>query len=142
MFTAKLERGAEGTWLATFPDLPEAITEGATKSEALANAADALAVALLGRMKDGEALPARRARPNKAKGLYRVPLLIQPAAKLAFYEAFRDAGRTRVALAADLGKPESEIRRMLDPSHPTKLPALEAAMRALGKRFVLDVQRD
>jgi len=31
------------------------------------------------------------------------------------------------------------VRRILDPKHPTKLPALTAALRALGKRLVVGV---
>ena len=47
---------------------------------------------------------------------------------------------TRVALAGKLGKAETEVRRMLDPYHRTKLPAIEAGLRALGKRLVVTVE--
>jgi antitoxin HicB len=46
-------------------------------------------------------------------------------AKIAFIEAFRTSGKTRVELARRLDKNESEIRRMFDPYHRTKLGALE-----------------
>jgi antitoxin HicB len=42
-------------------------------------------------------------------------------------------------LARRIGKDEKEVRRILDPKHPTKLPALTAALRALGKRLVVAV---
>jgi antitoxin HicB len=45
-----------------------------------------------------------------------------------------------VALAKELGKGENEIRRMLDPYHATKLPAIEDALRVLGKRLVISVE--
>ena len=64
----------------------------------------------------------------------------QVVAKLSFIEAFRRSGLTRVALAERIGKGESEVRRMLDPYYGSKLPALENAMLALGKRFVLTVE--
>jgi antitoxin HicB len=61
------------------------------------------------------------------------------AAKLAVLEAFRDAGISKSELARRIGKDEKEVRRILDPRHPTKLPALTAALRALGKRLVVGV---
>ena len=33
---------------------------------------------------------------------------------------------------------EKEVRRMLDPHHPTKLPRIDAAMRARGKKLVVE----
>jgi len=55
-------------------------------------------------------------------------------------EVRRSPGLTRVELAKRLGKAEGEIRRMLDPYHATKLPALEEAMKALGKRYIVLVE--
>jgi antitoxin HicB len=59
--------------------------------------------------------------------------------KLAVLEAFGAAGISKSELARRLGKDEKEVRRMLDPRHPTKLPALTAVLRALGKRLVVGV---
>jgi antitoxin HicB len=59
---------------------------------------------------------------------------------MALIAAFRESGMTRVALAARLGKGENEVRRMLDPHHRTKLPAIEDALRVLGKRLVITVE--
>ena len=70
----------------------------------------------------------------------RVILASTIVAKLAFIEAFKKSGMTRVALAERLGKVESEVRRMLEPYHRTKLDALEAGMKALGKRFRISVE--
>jgi antitoxin HicB len=42
-------------------------------------------------------------------------------------------------LAGRIGKDEKEVRRILDPKHLTKLPALTVALRALGKRLVVGV---
>ena len=44
------------------------------------------------------------------------------------------------ALAARLECDEKEVRRMLDPRHPTKLPRIEQALVALGKRLVVSVE--
>ena len=47
---------------------------------------------------------------------------------------------TNVQLASKLGCDEREVRRMLDPSHPTKLPRIKGALEVLGKRLVDGVE--
>jgi antitoxin HicB len=135
-YSCKLEPNGAGGFVATFPDVPEALTEGATREEALANAADALEVALLGRMKDGDDVP----RAAKTRGGTTIYVPAQSAAKLALYVAFRASGLSQSALGRKIGKDEAEIRRMLDPYHATKLPPLEEALLALGKRLVIDIK--
>lgn len=125
------------THLASFRDIPEAVTEGETRAEAVANAIDCLDVALLFRVREGRAVP----RPSRRQG---DEVLIDPspavAAKLAFIEAFEESGLTRVALGERLGCGETEIRRMLDPDHRTKLDRLDKALRALGRRLTVEVR--
>ena len=62
------------------------------------------------------------------------------AAKAALYLAMRGAGITNVNLARKLGCDEKEVRRMLDPRHPTKLPRIKEALDILGKRLVVSVE--
>ncbi len=125
--------------LVTFPELPEAITGGADKAEAMTNAIDALEVVLLTYAKDGLSLPEPTSKRPGADEWAIAPSAAT-SAKLAFITAFAESGLTRVALATQLGKAEGEIRRMLDPYHATKLPTLEAGLRALGKRLVITVE--
>ena len=77
----------------------------------------------------------------KTSGKKLVPVTVAPgvAAKLAVLESFIAAGITKSELARRLGRDEKEVRRILDPRHATKLPALTAALRALGKRLVVGV---
>jgi antitoxin HicB len=56
-YAAALTRDAKGRQLVRFPDLPEALTDGADEEEALREAADALSEALMSRIVDGEAIP-------------------------------------------------------------------------------------
>ena len=130
IYAAELSGNGMGGFLVQFADVPEALTEGSDRAEALANAAEALEVALLGRMKDGEDVPVAKAKSGTP-----VALPAQSAVKLAFYQAFKASGMTQSALARKLGKDEAEIRRMLDPYHQTKLRALDEAIRALGRRL-------
>lgn len=137
LYSAKFEPDGEG-WLVTFPSLPEAITGGENREQAMANALDALEVVLLTYAKDGRTMPADT--PVDEGDIVLIAPSAQVVAKLSFIDAFNRSGLTRTALAGRLGKAENEVRRMLDPYHGTKLPALEAAMHALGKRFVLTVE--
>src|SRR5947209_4420892 len=133
IYGAQFERGDRHSIVVSFPDVPEAITQGKDEDDARSMAAEALGLALLSYAVRGLRFP-RRAR---RKGL--IPIAVEPdvAAKLAVLEAFRDGGISKSELARRLGKDEKEIRRILDPRHPTKLGALTGALRALGRRLVL-----
>jgi antitoxin HicB len=136
-YRAKFEAGdRRGTIVASFPDVPEAITQGRGEADARAMAEEALGLALLSYLQRGKLLPKPRA---KARGLVEVAVAPDVAAKLAALESFAAAGITKSELARRIGKDEKEVRRILDPRHPTKLPALTAALRALGKRLVVGV---
>lgn len=125
-----------GTIVVSFPDVPEAITQGRGEPAARAMAEEALGLALLSYLERGRPLPRPRGR-----GRNLVEIMVAPdvAAKLAVLESFAEAGISKSELARRLGKDEKEVRRILDPKHPTKLPALAAALRALGKRLVVGV---
>ena len=73
----------EGGFTITFPDVPEAITQGETKEEAAESAEDALVTALSFYTDEAERLP----KPSPARGrpLAYVPPLV--AAKLALHDA-------------------------------------------------------
>lgn len=137
IFTAVVEHDPDGEWLVSFPDVPEALTSGSDREEALANAPDALGMALRGYAARGLALP----RPSAAPGENRVEVSIDvtDALKLAVIEAFRSERITKAELARRLGKAENEVRRILDPDHQTKAGALEEALAILGKRVVVSV---
>jgi antitoxin HicB len=51
------------------------------------------------------------------------------AAKLAFLDAFREAGIGKSEFGRKIGKDEKEVRRLLDPKHPPKLSTLTEALR-------------
>ena len=137
VFAARFERDPEGGYLVTFPDVPEAITGGATMAEAKTNAAEALGLALRGIVGLGRPLPSST---TWGKDLH--PISVEPyaAMKLALVEAFRESGISKTELAARLGKAESEARRILDPDHPTKLATMQAALAALGKTVIITVR--
>ena len=136
VYRAEFERGARRGVVVSFPDVPEAITQGRAMADARAMAEEALGLALLSYPARGLPLPKPRA---KGRDLVEIMVAPEVAAKLALLEAFKAAGISKSELARRIGKDEKEVRRILDPKHPTKLPALTAALHALGKRLVVGV---
>jgi len=137
IFNAKFIQEPDGGFLVSFPDVPEAITQGDDRADARASAADALAVALRGRLADGRPLPEAKA---KGKDLVAIPVDAETALKVAVIDAFAKAGISKTEFARRLGKPANEPYRILDPDHPTKLPALKDALAVLGKEVVVAVR--
>lgn len=119
----------------TFPDVPEAITRGDTRGDALARAEDALVTALSFYTDAGKPLP----RPSPARGrpIVSIPPLV--VAKLALHDAMLESGVSNVELARQIGLDEKAVRRLRDPLHRSHIGAVEAALRVLGKRLVVDV---
>ena len=117
----------------SFPDVPEALTSGTTMEQALENAADALAEALAAYTHMDRDIPA----PSHAPDAVHIPLPPLDAAKLALNAAIRAQGITNLELARRLDTQEGAIRRLRDPRHSSKITAINAAMRALGRTLVI-----
>ena len=127
----------DGGFVVTFTDLPEAITQGEDVEDALNEAADCLDEAIVNRIVTGLLIPL----PSVVKkGCYPVPLAAHSAAKAALYLALQEARVTKADLARRLDCDEKEVRRLLDPRHPSKLPRLEAALAAIGRRLIVGFQ--
>jgi len=125
-----------GGFTVTFPDLPEAITQGEDRLDALDQAADCLEEAIAGRIRRGDEIPvASTTRPSQAV----VPVPPLMAAKAALYLAMREAKMSNVKLAKQLACDEKDVRRMLDPRHSSRITALQTALAALGKKIVVAV---
>ena len=125
-----------GGFVVTFPDIPEAITQGDTIEECLREAADCLDEAIAGRIDDGLDIPA----PSEpTAGQYKVALPAQMALKAYVYLAIKEAGMTKTELGRRIGVAESEARRILDPHHGTKLATMEKALAVFGKKIIVKV---
>src|SRR5258708_33872276 len=88
-YAAEFEQGDKRGIVVSFPDVPEAITQGDDMADARAQAEEALGLALLTYPERGLPLPKARA---KGRGCTRVAVAPGPPAKLAVLEAFRAAG--------------------------------------------------
>lgn len=135
-FPADLETDEDGRVVARVPDVPGCVTDGATRAEALAEAADALEEAIAVLMEARRDIPF----PSPSQGRPFVMPGAVMTAKIALYAALRESGTSNVALARRLGVAETEVRRMIDPRHKTKIARLEAGLAALGRRLVVSVE--
>lgn len=122
-----------GGFTVTFPDIPEAITEGDDRDSARFNAQEVLTLCLEQRMKDREDIPA----PKKVKhGVW-----IEPAASiqaaLLVRKAREEQGKSLADLARALHTSWPAVQRLEQPRGNPTLRRLERAASALGKRLVV-----
>jgi antitoxin HicB len=137
-YPAALTPDQGGGFTVTFRDVPEAITEGDIREEALLRAEDALESALAMYIAAKEPLPAS----SKAHvGEEVVPLSALGMAKAALYDAMREQGVGRAELARRLRWHLPQVNRVLDLRHASKMEQVEAALAALGLRLIVDVAR-
>jgi len=136
VYPVRLKAGKVGITI-QFPDLPEAITSGKTRSDALEQASDCLEEAVAGRISDGLDIP----EPSAAKTKQALVSLPAPmAAKAALYLAIKETGISNAKLARRLGYDEREIRRMLDPRQGTRLARIQRVLEMLGKRLLISME--
>jgi antitoxin HicB len=124
----------DSEYVVSVRDLPEVVTAGYTLQEALDLAADAIEVIVEGRMDDNDDLPVpSTVEPDERA----ISLPAHLAAKASVYAAWKAAHVSKSELARRLDRNETEVRRILDPHHGTKLDQLDQAARALGARLVI-----
>lgn len=134
-YAAVLEAQPEGGFTVTFPDIPEAITEGDTREEALFNAAEVLTLCLEQRIDDGEVFPV----PSEVAG----GVMVEPAAAVQAAVLIRQAreaqGKTLADMARALQTSWPAAQRLERANANPTLRQLERAAAALGKRLVVEL---
>ena len=126
----------DGSVLVTFSDVPEAITFGADKEEALLHAIDALETALSFYVEARKPLPAA----SKAKrGQETVRPSALECAKLGVYQAMTEQGIKKAELARRLGWHMPQVDRLFDLRHASRLDQIEAAAIALGRHVEVSI---
>lgn len=133
-----LKRDDNDTVMATFPDVPGAVTYGEDEDEALAYAIDALTVMISAMMDDNEEIPV----PKKAKrGQPTVALAPLAASKVMLYGRMRTLGVSKAELARKLGgKNPTHVTRLLNVLHKSRHDQLDEAMAVLGARLVVGIE--
>lgn len=131
-----LEAQPEGGFVVTFPDVPEAITQGEDEDEALLYAIDALETALSFYVDDRKPLPVP-SKPKRGQKTVRPSAL--ECAKLGVYRAMTEQGIKKSELARRLGWHMPQVDRLFDLRHASRLDQIEAAARALGRHVEVSV---
>jgi antitoxin HicB len=137
-YPAALEREADGGFVVTFRDLPEAVAQGDDLDQALVAGMYSLAVALEFRIRDDEPWP----EPSPAladERLVTLPVLIE--AKLALMRRMHETATSKVELARLLGISEGAVRRLLRFDHRSHIGQIEAALERLGSRLEQRLRR-
>jgi antitoxin HicB len=136
-YPANFTPADEGGFVITFPDIPEVVTQGETVEQCVEEASDAIEEAIVGRINTGDTIPI----PSPVvAGQYAIPVPAQSALKAALYEEMLAQGRNKVQMAAHLGIDEKEMRRLLDPHHPSKLPRIAEILGRVGKHVVVSIE--
>jgi len=134
-YPAMLEREADGGFVVTFRDFPEAVTQGDDVDKALAAAMYMLGVALEFRIRYDEPWPVPSAAAAGER-MIELPVLI--LAKLALMRRMHETGTSKAELARLLGVSEGAVRRLLRFDHRSQIGRIEAALARMGAR--LEVQ--
>lgn len=119
-------------YVVTFPDIPEALTQGDTREEALEMALDALVTSFDFYFEDNRRIPA----PGNIDGDY-VDVPLSVASKVMLLNAFIESGLTQSELARLMGVKRQEVTRLFNLHHSTKIDTIQKALLALGKRLEL-----
>ncbi|MFC3873284.1 type II toxin-antitoxin system HicB family antitoxin [Neisseria musculi] len=120
-----------GTFLVTFPDIPEAVAVGEDKESAAIEALDGLLCALDGYFEDRRAIPL----PSTEQGSDTVTLPALETAKVLLLNEMIAQGVKKAEMARRLDVHMPQIDRLLDLRHNTKIDFLEKAAEKLGKHL-------
>jgi antitoxin HicB len=129
-YPANFEAAEEGGFVITFPDIPEAISQGEDVEDALVHAADVLESALDWYLEDGRPIPT----PSKPKrGQYMIELPASLSAKVLLVNEMLAQKVRPAELARRLKITPQEVTRLIDVHHTTKIDGIAIALKALGK---------
>ena len=134
-YTVHLEAAEEGGFVVTFPDIPEAITQGDDETEALMWAQDALETVLEIYLDTRKPVP----YPSALNGRPAVVLPVVVAGKIILHNTMIEAGKKKADLARLLNQAPSLIDRLLSLRHKSRIEQIETALAVFGKKLVVDV---
>ena len=136
-YPAKFAPEADGGFVVTFRDIPEAISQGDSIDEAREAARDALITAMDFYFEDRRSVP----QPSKArKGEELVGLPTSVATKVLLLNAMLEKNTRPVDLARAMNIKPQEVTRLVDLHHSTKIDTLAAAFAAMGRSLEVVVK--
>lgn len=134
-YPVRLQPDGDG-WLATFADIPEALTSAPTREEALDMARDALITAMDFYFDEKKAVPLP-SRPKAGQDVVELPASL--CAKILLLNEMVNQKVRPAELAKRLGTSSQDVNRLVNLHHATKVDAINAALSAMGKRLELSV---
>ncbi len=126
-----LKEDGTGAVMVEFPDFPRVHTYGDGRDDAPHRALGAVETGIIALMADREDIP----DPSPRRGRPVVTLGTQATMKVHLYRAMRAAGVRNAALARRLGATPTEVGRLLDLRHNSRIAKLDEALRVLGKSY-------
>lgn len=127
---------ADGGFVVTFADIPEAISQGETVAEAMKAARAALETALDFYFDDKRAVPA----PSKAAaGQAVIGLSASLSAKVLLLNEMIYQNIRPAELARRLGTRPQDVNRLTNLRHTTRIDSIAAALEAMGKQMDIRV---
>ncbi|MEN8236012.1 MAG: type II toxin-antitoxin system HicB family antitoxin [Pseudomonadota bacterium] len=129
-----IKQDDDGIYVVSFPDMPEAITQGETLEEALFNAAEVLNLTIEGRIDEGMEIP----EPSHGEFTH----ILYPSARIqaALLIRFSRGDHSLAELARALETSWPSVARLEDPTHWPTLRQLDKAAKALGKKLVINLE--
>jgi len=136
IYPVQLEPDDNETILATFPDVPEAVTFGDDEADAREHAVGALITIFSAYMDDRKRIP----MPSPLRDRPGVVLPVGVSAKVLLWNSMLDAGMRKADLARRLNLSPPVIDRLLSLTHASRIEQIETALAALGKKLVVGVR--
>jgi len=127
----------DGNWLVRFDDIPEALTEGESRKQAMFEALDCLIAALGGYIREGRDIPLP-SFPKKDRETVVLPVLV--SAKIALYRTILESGISYGELAMKMGVSKREIEKLLDPDERSDIDRIDDALFLLGKEMEIEIR--
>lgn len=136
-YPALFDPAPEGGFVITLPDFSWAISQGDTEEESLEMASDLLETVIREEISKGRELP----RPKRVRGRkYRqISLSALASAKAELYTEFRRSGVTKSELARRTGISKTNVDRLFDLRHASRLDQIESAVKAIGGELIVSV---
>lgn len=122
----------DGSYVVTFRDIPEAISQGETLEEALVMATEALETAMEFYFEDKRAVPTP-SKPNRGQHVIELPASL--SAKVLLLNEMVAQNMRPAELARRLNTTPQEVNRLTNLRHTTRIDSIAAALQVMGRKL-------
>lgn len=136
-YPATFRADKSGGFVVTFRDIPEAITQGESRQDAMKHAGEALETALQFYFDDRRPVPTPSA-PHRRERLVTLPTSVSMKVLLLNEMIHQRVGPAELARRMKL--PKQEANRITTLHHATKVDRIAEALAVLGKRMSIHLR--